>query len=298
VTAVTFPLFPDQASANAGSVDAIYGLMVLLTVFFSVAIFVTIAFFAIRYHRKSDDEVPPEIHGSLALEITWSVIPLAIIAVIFILGAKIYIAASRPPADAATVYVVARQWMWKVQHPEGNSEINELHLPIGRPVKLLMTSEDVIHDFFVPAFRMKKDVLPGRYTQEWFTPTRLGRYHLFCSQYCGTNHSQMIGWVEVMEPSDFERWLKGSARTESMAAMGARLFGKLHCGSCHGAGGSAPRLAGLFGRPDEAHLRDAILHPARAGTTGAMPTYQGQMSETELLQLIAYVRTLSPEGPR
>ena len=294
---VTFPFFPARASTMAGSVDALYLFMIGLTVVFSVGIFLAIAYFAIRYRRRSDDEVPPEIHGSLALEIAWTAAPLAIVVVIFFLGARLYVRATRPPADAATVYVVGKQWMWKVQHPEGVSEIDELHVPLGRPTRLLMTSEDVIHDFFVPAFRAKKDVLPGRYTQLWFTPTRIGRFHLFCSQYCGTNHSKMIGWVDVMEPSAFQQWLRGSQRAESMAAQGSRLYARFHCDSCHGSAGKAPRLDRRVG--DEAFLREAILHPARAGKPAAlMPTYQGQMSETELLQLIAYVNSLSRKESR
>lgn len=303
---VTFPLFPERASTLAGSVDSLFFFLIGVAAFFSLLIFLCITFFAIRYHRKSEDEVPPEIHGSLALELVWTGVPLVIVLFMFGWGARLYFQSSRPPANATPIFVVGKQWMWKIEHPEGKSEINELHIPIGQPVRLTMTSEDVIHDFFVPAFRAKMDVVPGRYTSLWFTPTRLGRYHLFCAQYCGTNHSAMTGWVEVMTQADFQRWLSGSPAGETMAGAGERLVAKFNCMSCHKEGGRGPLLTGIYGRTvtlrggqtliaDEAYIRESILTPGARVVEGyepQMPAYQGQLSESQVLQIIAYLKSL------
>ena len=308
IPAIEFPLFPPRASTLAGSVDNLYFFLLGITAFFSTLIFLCIVFFAIKYRRRSDDEQPPQIHGSLKLEIVWTAIPLVIVLGLFVAGVRIYYAGARPPANAMPVYVVGKQWMWKVQHPEGKSEIDELHVPLGVPVKLLMTSEDVIHDFSIPAFRIKRDVLPGRYTTEWFQATQTGEFHLFCAQYCGTNHSAMVGRVVVMEPGDFEKWLGDTPRSPSMADTGAHLFAKLNCGACHGSGGKAPALAGAFGKTvpladgrsvvaDEAYLRESILAPRTrmvAGYPPTMPAYQGQLTESQVLELIAYLKTLPP----
>lgn len=301
---ITFPLFPDRASTLAGSVDALFFFLIGVTVFFSTLIFLCVAYFAVKYRRRSEDERPAEIHGSLPLEIVWTGIPLAIAAVTFIWGARLFLQERRPPADSMPVYVVGKQWMWKVQHPEGKSEINELHVPVGVPVKLIMTSEDVIHDFSVPAFRIKQDVLPGRYTSEWFQATKIGEYHLFCNQYCGTNHSGMIGRVVVMEPSDFQSWLSQEPRTPSMAASGRRLYATLNCATCHDDRLNAPGL-GSFGTfveleggqrvvADAGYVRESILNPRAKIVKGyrpTMPTYQGQLSESQVLQLIAYIES-------
>jgi cytochrome c oxidase subunit 2 len=300
------PLFPDQASSLAGSVDALFFVLIGVAAFFSLLIFALITFFAIRYHRKSETEVAPEIHGSLTLELVWTGIPLVIVLFLFGWGAKLYFDSSRPPANATPIFVVGKQWMWKIEHPEGKSEINELHVPIGQPIRLTMTSEDVIHDFFIPAFRAKMDVVPGRYSSLWFTPTKLGRYHLFCAQYCGTNHSAMNGWVEVMTPADFQRWLSGSPAGETMAGAGEKLVAKFNCMSCHKEGGRGPLLTGIFGRTvtlrdgrslvaDEAYIRESILNPGARVVVGyepQMPTYQGQLSESQVLQIIAYLKSL------
>jgi len=208
--------------------------------------------------------------------------------------------------------VVGKQWMWKVQHPEGPREINELHVPVGQPIKLTMTSEDVIHDFGVPAFRIKKDVVPGRYTSEWFEATEPGRYHLFCDQYCGMGHADMKGWIVVMTPDDYERWLDGQMRVEAMSVAGRRLFQQLGCEICHFSEGKGPGppLQGLFGSPvkladgttvnaDPDYIRAAILTPrAVAGYPAIMPTFQGQVNEEEILQLIAYIESLGATGER
>jgi cytochrome c oxidase subunit 2 len=303
-----FPLFPEQASTTAGQVDALYFFLIALTAFFSLLIAALVFGFAIRYRRRSPDERPPAIYGSLALELTWTIIPLAIVAVIFFWSADLYVTLSRVPKDAIEVNVVGKRWMWKLQHMTGQREINELHVPVGVPVKLSLTSEDVIHSFFVPAFRIKKDAVPGRYTTAWFQATKPGRYHLFCAEYCGTRHSNMIGTIVVMEPAAFQAWLAGGASGVSLASAGEKLFQDLACVTCHKAGSGArgPNLAGLFGKPvalfdgstvtaDETYVRESIVAPSAkivAGYQPIMPTYQGLVTEEQLLQLVAYVRSL------
>ena len=227
------PFAPDQASTVSGTVDELYAFLVGLTFFFSVLITALIIYFALKYRRRSDDEYPRPIEGSMKLETVWIVIPFIIVMVIFVWGASVYFAVFRPPEEALDVYVVGKQWMWKFEHPDGQREINELHVPIGRRVKLTMATEDVIHAVFVPAFRVKADVVPGRYTSIWFEPTKPGRYHLFCAEYCGTGHSKMIGWVEVMTPADYQAWLSGGAREEPLAVRGQKVFTSLACNNCH-----------------------------------------------------------------
>jgi cytochrome c oxidase subunit 2 len=266
----TLPLFPDQASAMAPRVDALYFYLLAVSGFFSLLIAILVIVFAIKFRRRSQDDLPRPIAGSTRLEIAWSAIPLAIAMSFFFWGARIFFAMNRPPVDAIDISVVGKQWMWKIQHSDGQREINELHVPVGRAVRLTMTSEDVIHDFFVPAFRMKKDVVPGRYTTAWFEATRTGRYHLFCSQYCGTKHSAMIGWIDVMEPVAFQAWLSGGAGGESLAAAGAKLFVQHACNTCHRSDSLArgPNLSMLFGRSvrlsdgrtviaDESYIRES-----------------------------------------
>jgi cytochrome c oxidase subunit 2 len=228
--------------------------------------------------------------------------------VMFGWGSLLFLRNARTPPGSFEIYVVAKQWMWKIQHPEGLREINELHVPTGMPVRLVMTSEDVIHSFYVPAFRVKQDVLPGRYTSMWFQPTRAGKYHLFCAEYCGNQHSAMGGWVYVMEPAEYEKWLSGGSTGESMATTGQGLFERLGCSSCHRSegGGRGPSLEGLLGKKvqldsgqavvaDESYIRESILNP-RAKIVGGyqplMPTFQGQVSEEQLLQLVAYLKSL------
>ena len=308
-----FPFFPHEASAHAAQVDAIYFFMVSVTAFFSLLIAGLLVFFAIKYHRRHDDEVGAAIHGSLALELLWTVIPFFITMVMFGWGAKVFFDAYRPPKGAMEIYIVGKQWMWKAQHMGGQKEINELHVPVGRAVKLTMGSEDVLHSFFIPAFRVKADVIPGRYNVLWFTPTKPGRYHLFCAEYCGTKHSGMIGWVEVMEPTDFQAWLGGGRASDSPAAAGEKLFQDLVCISCHrdDAQARGPQLKGLFGHTvrlqggatavaDEAYIRESIVNPQAKIVDGflpIMPTFQGLVSEEQLLQLIAYVRSLGEAAP-
>jgi cytochrome c oxidase subunit 2 len=306
-----FPLFPHQASVQAGQVDGIYFFMLAVTAFFSLLIATLIAVFAVKFRRRHKDEVGVPIHGSLALELLWTIIPFLITMVMFAWGAKVFFDLSRPPAGAMEVYIVGKQWMWKAQHMDGHREINELHVPIGRPVKLIMGSEDVIHSFFIPDFRVKADVVPGRYNHMWFTATVPGTYHLFCTQYCGTKHSGMVGSVIAMEATDFQAWLGGGNASDSPAAAGEKLFQDLACVSCHtgDARALAPQLKGIFGTTvtlqngqtvvaDEAYIRESIFLPQAkivAGFQPLMPTFQGLVSEEQLLQLIAYIKSLS--GP-
>ncbi len=303
-----FALTPQEASNFAPNVDHLFYFLVSVTGFFTLLIFALIFFFAIKYRRCSPDEIPPRTHESFKLEALWIGVPFLLMMVMFGWGAEIYYQEHVPPKGAMEIFVVGKQWMWKLQHPEGKREIDALHIPVGVPIKLTMTSEDVIHDFYVPAFRVKNDVIPGRYTSLWFEATQVGKYHLFCSQYCGVNHSQMKGWVYVMSPADYERWLSGGVSGETMAQTGARLFQQLACVSCHKADntGRCPTLVGLYGRPvkltdgttvtaDEAYLRESILKPSAkivAGYTSIMPNFQGQVNEESVLQLIAYIKSL------
>jgi cytochrome c oxidase subunit 2 len=309
------PLFPEAASTMASRVDNLYFFLLALTAFFSVLIAGLIVYYAVKYHRRTPDQVGAQIHGGLTLEIGWTVIPLLITMVIFVWGASVYYAMARPPDETLNVYVVGKQWMWKFQHLDGQREINELHVPVGRAVKLITTSEDVIHDFFVPAFRIKADVVPGRYVNIWFHATKPGRYRLFCAEYCGTRHSGMTGEVIVMEPSEYQAWLSGGASEGSLASAGAKLFQDLACNTCHrpDAQGRGPVLDGLFGKTvqlqngetvtvDEAYVRESILHPTVQVTSGfqpIMPTFQGLVTEEQLLELVEYVKSLAarPETP-
>jgi cytochrome c oxidase subunit 2 len=306
-----FPLFPQQASIQAGQVDAIYFFMVAVTAFFSLLIAGLIVFFAVRYRRRHDDEVGAAIHGSLALELLWTIIPFFIAMGMFAWGAKVFFDLYRVPAGAMEIFVVGKQWMWKVQHASGQREINELHVPVGRPVKLIMGSEDVIHSFYIPAFRVKADVVPGRYNTLWFQATKPGRYHLFCAEYCGTKHSGMIGSVVALGPIEFQAWLSGGAASDSPVAAGEKLFQSLACHTCHvqGGQGRGPVLTNLFGHQvelqgggkvvaDEAYIRESIVLPQAkvvAGFQPIMPPFQGMVTEEQLLQLIADVKSL--KGP-
>jgi cytochrome c oxidase subunit 2 len=307
------PLFPEQASTMAARVDSLYFFLVGLTAFFSLLIAGLIVTYAVRFRRRTPDSIGARIHGGLMLEITWSVIPFLITMGIFVWGASVFFAMSRPPDQTLNVYVVGKQWMWKFQHLDGQREINELHVPVGRAVKLIMTSEDVIHDVYVPAFRVKADVIPGRYTHLWFEPTKPGTYHLFCAEYCGTRHSGMIGQIVVMEPNDYQSWLSGGTEEGSLASAGQKLFADLACNTCHrpDAQGRGPVLQNLFGKTvelasgervvvDEAYIRESILNPMAKVTLGfqpIMPTFQGLVNEEGLLELIEYVKSLRQDTP-
>ncbi len=306
-----FPLRPPEASTIAAGVDHLHYFLTAITLFFTFLIFSIIFYFMVKYRRRSEDEVPGETHTYMPLEIAWTGIPVVICVVVFVWSSSLYFENARPPNASMEIFVVGKQWMWHLQHPEGPREINELHVPVGVPVKLTMTSEDVIHDFSIPAFRIKHDALPGRYSSIWFQATKTGTYHFFCAQYCGTEHSGMIGWVYVMTPTDYAQWLSGGAHGETMAQAGERLFGQLGCITCHVADGSGrgPVLQGLFGKPvtlrsgetriaDETYIRQAIVNPNSMplpNYTPVMPTFQGQVNEEQILQLIAYVKSLGAQ---
>ena len=307
-----FPLFPERASTVAGDVDALYIFLIALSVFFGLLIAALVTVFAVRYKRRSDAERPEAIHGSIPLELAWTLVPLALVAVIFFWSADIYFRLARVPQDAVEVKVVGKRWMWKMQHLTGQREINELHVPVGVPIKLTLTSEDVIHSFYVPAFRIKKDAVPGRYNTAWFEATQPGRYHLFCAEYCGTKHSTMIGSIVVMEPAAFQAWLAGGAQGQPLHTAGEKLFKELACITCHrgDSGARGPDLTGLFGSTvkltgggtvvaDETYLRESIVAPAARVVDGyqpIMPTFQGLVSEEQLLQLVAYIQSLKAPG--
>ncbi len=308
------PFQPDQASTIARSVDYLYFFLTAITLFFTGLIFSIIFYFMIKYRRRSPDERPRPIEGSVPLEVLWTAIPTLLVAVIFVWSSTLYFENSEAPRGSLEIFVTGKQWMWKAEHPEGQREINELHVPLGRPVKLTMTSEDVIHDFFVPAFRVKKDVLPGRYTSLWFEPTQVGTFHLFCAQYCGAFHAGMIGSIIVQEPDAYESWLAGGARGESMEQAGAKVYQQSGCGTCHVADGTGlgPTLLGLYGQPvrlttgetvtaDDAYLRESILLPKAKvvfGYSPIMPSFQGQLTEEQLNNLVAYLRALGKAQPK
>jgi cytochrome c oxidase subunit 2 len=303
------PFVPESASTMSWKVDALYFYLSGITLFFTLLISAILIFFVIRYRRRTPYEIPRPIAGSHKLETLWTVIPFLIAMTIFGWSAKVYFEQYSPPENAIEVYVVGKQWMWKIQHSTGQREINELHVPVGKKVKLIMTTEDTIHDFFVPAFRMKTDVVPGKYTTQWFEATKTGTYHLFCAEYCGMNHSGMIGSVVVMESREFDNWLSGNVSNSSPVAAGQQLYQTLGCASCHGAsgeGGRGPSLVGLFGkqtqlvggqtvRADETYIRESILNPQSKLVDGfgpIMPTFQGQVTEDQLVQLLAYIKSL------
>lgn len=354
-----FPLFPKQASSVAPDVDTLFFVLIGLSLVFAVGIVAAILFFAVKYRSGSAADRSNPSSGNALLETTWMVIPAIMGVGMFAWAAVWYFKIESPPnetQDPIEMYVTGKQWMWKVQHPGGIREINTLHVPTGRTVVMTMTSQDVIHSFYVPAFRVKKDVLPGRYTKLWFKPTKTGTYHLFCAEYCGNSHSKMRGWVHVMTPADYEEWLRtgetggsdtepGTGRYErtptgglagrdealdprlgrsgeeesttalppqGMAQAGQQLFAELRCNSCHRVDSTAlypqtaPALQELYGHPtelqnnhtiiaDEQYIRESILYPQQklvAGYPPVMPTYRGQISEDELLQLVAYVKSL------
>ncbi|HEY3876834.1 MAG TPA: cytochrome c oxidase subunit II, partial [Candidatus Kapabacteria bacterium] len=305
-------MLPDQASSYAPEVDHLYLFLIGLTIFFTVLITGAILYFIVKYRRRSENEVPQPIAGSIVLESAWSIIPFIISLFIFAWGTKIYLEQYSIPNDALDIYVVGKQWMWKFQHPEGQREINELHIPVGRKIRFVMATEDVIHSFYIPAFRMKEDIVPGpnRYTTVWAEPTMTGTFHIFCAEYCGTSHSGMIGWVTVMGDKDYEAWLSGGAAEGSMADRGAALFQQLGCITCHrsDAQGQCPRLQDKYGTMellstgdkvliDDSYIRESVLSPLAkivAGFQPIMPSFQGQVSEEQLQELIAYIKSIGP----
>ncbi len=305
----SFPFLPERASTVASQVDAIYYLLVIVSLLFGGIIVVGLVYSAVRYRKGSKNSRANAVNEHLGLELSWSLIPLAIAMGIFVWSSSVFINMHVAPKDAMEVYVVGKQWMWKIQHPQGNREINTLHVPAGKPVKLIMTSQDVIHSFYIPAFRIKQDVLPGRYTTEWFQATTPGEYHLFCAEYCGTAHSGMIGKVIVMEPAEYERWLAGAVAAEGgMSATGAQLFQQFGCQTCHKqeSGERGPALDGLFGSQvklatgqtvvaDQEYIRESIENPSAkvvAGYRVLMPLYRNQLTQEQLNQIVEYVKSL------
>ncbi|HEY2038718.1 MAG TPA: cytochrome c oxidase subunit II [Edaphobacter sp.] len=301
-------LFPREASTIAPYADALYFFLLLITIVGLVLVGALVFGFSIRY-RKERNPVATQVEGSTLLEATWTIIPLALFLIVFVWGALLYFRIYNPPTNAMNIYVVGKQWMWKAEHPGGQHEINNLHVPTGQPIQLTMISQDVFHSFSIPDFRVKREVIPGRYSTVWFEATTPGTYHIFCTQYCGTKHSGMIGEVTVLTPEDYKKWTEGSTSGMSLAQNGERLFASMGCNACHtgNAAGRGPSLAGVYGsklrmangsevQVNEAFLRDAILNPsqhAMAGYAPIMPTYQGQISEEGLIDLVEYLKALT-----
>jgi cytochrome c oxidase subunit 2 len=309
-----FPLVPEQASNFAPSVDMLMVFIVAVCLFFAVAVTGAIIYFFFKYERKFDSEIGYAIHGNMLLETAWILVPLVLALAMFAWGAVIYVDYRHSPGDTLDIYVIGKQWMWKVQQPTGLREINELHLPVNRDVRLVMASEDVIHDFSVPAFRVKMDVVPGHYNTMWFRPTQTGHFRLYCSQYCGTNHAVMTGWVTVMEPGDYAAWLSGTSGADANPVVaGEKLFSEKACITCHASDGKgrAPSLNGVYGGKvkladgstvvaDDNYIRESILQPMAkivAGYQPLMPTFQGQLTEDQLTALMAYVKSLQGQSP-
>lgn len=310
-------LWPPEASAHAVEVDALLGLFVALVVLLSAPVFILTAIFAIRYRRRREENRVHARNRNIWLEVSWAIIPFVLIVGFYVWSTQMFLDLRHAPPDAMEIHVIAKQWMWKLQHAGGQGEINELHVPVDQPVKLVMTSQDVIHSFFVPALRLKQDVLPDRYTTLWFQADRPGIYRLACAEFCGTNHSEMGGRVVVMRQPEFQRWLETAAVDATLAQKGARLFHEVGCSGCHGPAATvhAPSLEGLYGKPvplengdvviaDEQYIRDSILLPQSqiaAGYPHIMPTFRNVLGEDDVVALVAYVESLGTgpgkEGP-
>lgn len=305
-----FPLFPPEASKIAPEADALFFFMVLVSLIGLIVVILLVLSFSLLYNKRRHPRAV-QIEGSTLLEATWTIIPLGLFLIMFVWGALIYFRVYTPPANAMNIYVVGKQWMWKVEHPGGQHEIDALHVPVGRPIQLTLISQDVFHSFSVPAFRVKREAIPGRYTTVWFQATKVGTYHLFCTQYCGTNHSQMIGDVVVMTADDYRKWLAESTSGDSLAQNGERLFASLSCNACHNPTPEArgPNLTNIYGSQrtlangqtvtvDDAFLRRAILNPSenvRPGYAPIMPTYQGQISEEGVIALVEFIKNLKSD---
>jgi cytochrome c oxidase subunit 2 len=306
------PLLPEQASTIASEVDNLYFFVTAVTAFFALIVVVCVVIFAIRYRDKTGEKVGAPITGSIPLELGWSILPFLVSIAIFGWSTLVFFHIVRPPDQTLQIYSTGKRWMWRFQHIDGQSEINELHVPLGRAVKVTFTSEDVLHSLYFPAFRVKADAIPGRYSSVWFTPTKVGEFHLFCAEYCGTRHSGMVGRVIVMEPNDYQVWLSGGGGM-SMQARGEQLFQQLGCVTCHLSDGTGrgPSLAGVFGTQvtlqtgaavtvDDSYVRESILTPQMkvvAGYQPVMPTFQGQISEEGVMSLIEFVKSLSGNAP-
>jgi cytochrome c oxidase subunit 2 len=299
------PFSPPNASSVADTVDRVFAIELTASVFVVLLVAGLIIGFSIKYRRRSPDDSPPRIGTHYGLEAGWTLATFILFTSFFFLGAGLYVRLKKPPESAEKVYVVGKQWMWKIQHADGVKEINQLHVPVGRPIELVMTSEDVIHDFFVPAFRIKQDVIPGSYTSEWFTATQPGVYHLFCAQYCGTDHATMVGQVIVLTPADYQAWLSGVGTAADPLEDGRRVFTTYGCISCHGQ--TAPTLAGLYRSrvkltdgstvlADDDYLRRSILDPNSqivAGYRPIMPSFREQLSPEQVNSLVEYIKALA-----
>jgi cytochrome c oxidase subunit 2 len=310
---MSLPFFPTAASTTAAQVDLLYFFLLGLSALVLAIVFLPMLYCLFKYRRGKKANRKPLQASTMKIELTWTLIPTFIAMGLFAWGADVYFYQEVPPANTLDVNVIGKQWMWKIQHQEGNREINELHIPVGRAVKLTLASEDVIHSFFIPAFRIKQDVVPGRFTTEWFKATRAGAYRFYCSEYCGADHAKMRGMVYVMQPSEYTDWLSHGAPQNTLAQSGAVLFRELGCSGCHvnSSAVHAPPLEGLYGklvplsdgtfaRVDDKYIRDHILLPASqvpAGYQPVMPTFQGRISEEQLLELIAYIKSLGDETP-
>ena len=307
------PLFPTEASTVAGPVDTLVLVLLVLSLCFALGIAGLIVIFVVKYRRRADDEIPEATGGSHRLEFVFITVPLILALGVYYFATHLYLTMETPPPNTINIDIVAKQWMWLVQYPQGQQEIDQLHVPVGEPVRLTMISEDVIHDFYVPDFRLHQDVLPGRYTTLWFQADRVGTYHLFCSQYCGLNHASMTGWIYAMAPRDYEAWLTSGTSFNSAASRGAKLFQRLGCAECHreDSQSRAPNLEGLYGHPvllqngqtvtaDDNYIRTKILDPNAqlpVGYQPIMPSFRGKVSETEIDELIAYIKSLGNVPP-
>ncbi len=309
----TIPLFPPTASSVAHEVDELYFFLIAVSAVMTILIFACIIFFAFKYH-KSRNPHPTQIQGSTRLELTWSILPFFVMLVMFWWGTKLFFYNAQPPKDAMEIFVTGKQWMWKIQYPNGGREIDELHVAVGQPVKLTMASEDVIHSFSIPAFRVKHDVVPGHYDTIWFTPTKPGHYHLYCTEYCGNQHASMGGWVDVLDQRDYADWASGGGTQGTLAEQGQKQFEQLGCATCHllDQQGRCPNLRGLYNKPvllsdgstviaDDAYIRESILDPnAKIVANFApsiMPVFKGQVTEEGIVQLIAFIKSLTPNTP-
>src|ERR1700738_1648045 len=300
-------LFPPEASAISPYMDAFYFFLIAISAVGMIAVIILVFGFSIMF-RKEKNPQATHIEGSTLLEATWTIIPLALFMVCFVWGALLYFRIYNPPTNAMNIYIVGKQWMWKAEHPGGQHEINALHVPTGGNVQLTMISQDVFHSFSIPDFRVKREGIPGRYSTVWFNATTPGTYHIFCTQYCGTNHSVMIGEVKALSPDDSQKWTQQSTSGMSLAQNGERLFASMGCNACHSGSAAArgPNLAGVYGSKlqltngsqvlvNDAYLRDAILNPSQhitAGYAPIMPTYQGQISEDGLIDLVEYIKSI------
>lgn len=307
------PFWRSADSSYAGDVDLLFAGLLTVSLLVLALLFVLIVVFVVRYRKGSSADRGDRIKKSWRWEVSWTTATFIGFLALFVWGASLYLRVFDTGSDGLPIYVVAKQWMWKVQHPGGQREINELHIPAGRKIRLTMASQDVIHSFFVPAFRVKHDVVPGRYQSIWFKAEKPGVFSLLCAEYCGTDHSAMTGRIVVMKPADFSTWLQRQDVDGTMASQGAALFRSLGCSGCHGNGGTvrAPPLQGVYGRPvplsdgttviaDERYIRDSILQPRSqivASYEPLMPSFAGRITEDDLVKIVAYIKSLGPEDP-